>query len=60
MVSVLVPESSGPGSTLASGDTMLCSWARHFQNSHSASLYPGVFGVPANYRELPNKLRGSD
>ena len=27
------------------GDILLCSWARHFVNSHSASLHPGTVNL---------------
>ena len=41
MVSVLDSGSGGPGLSPGRG-TVLCSWARYFKYSHSASLHPGV------------------
>ena len=41
MVSALDSRFRGPGSSPGQ-DIALCSWARHFTPTHSASLHPGV------------------
>ena len=48
MIDVLDSESSGPGSIPGQGVIALCSWAKHFTLTHSASLNPGVLMVLVN------------